>query len=141
MPVGKRTLSENPVNVYKREYARELRKRGFCSCGAILSSVSTTRCKTCLENNRKSQANLRKRIIEHYGGKCVCCGITELKFLALDHENGNGNKHRFEVTGHKRGSILHWIIRNNFPSIFQVLCHNCNMAKGCYGACPHQECK
>ena len=31
----------------------------------------------------------------------------------------------------KRGQVLrNWIIKNNFPKGFQVLCHNCNYAKG-----------
>lgn len=31
-----------------------------------------------------------------------------------------------------------WVINNNFPSGHQVLCHNCNLAKGFYGECPHE---
>ena len=32
-----------------------------------------------------------------------------------------------------------WMIKNNFPKGFQVLCHNCNLAKGFYGKCPHEK--
>ena len=40
----------------------------------------------------------------------------------------------------KRGSTLHkWIKDNNFPDGFQILCHNCNQAKGYYGICPHEK--
>ena len=27
--------------------------------------------------------------------------------------------------------------KNNYPEGFQVLCSNCNFAKGKYGSCPH----
>jgi hypothetical protein len=31
------------------------------------------------------------------------------------------------------------LITNGFPSGFRTLCHNCNMAKGLYGTCPHER--
>jgi hypothetical protein len=42
-----------------------------------------------------------------------------------------------------RGSkyIYSWLIQNNFPGGYQVLCHNCNMAKAFYKVCPHKEVK
>lgn len=39
----------------------------------------------------------------------------------------------------KKENIPWWLRRNNYPNGFQVLCHNCNMAKGFYGKCPHQS--
>lgn len=30
-----------------------------------------------------------------------------------------------------------WIKKNGFPDSVQVLCWNCNCAKGIYGYCPH----
>lgn len=67
---------------------------------------------------------------------CQCCGETTLEFLALDHVNGSGNQHRKEVG---TLAMAEWAKRNNYPpGLFQVLCHNCNMAKGFYGRCPHQ---
>ena len=79
----------------------------------------------------------RERVIEHYGGRCACCGESRFEFLAIDHINGGGDKHRLEVG---RGSLMvAWIIRQGFPDGFQLLCHNCNQAKGYYGACPHER--
>ncbi len=38
------------------------------------------------------------------------------------------------------GSVLYsWLKKQGYPPGFQVLCHNCNLAKGYYGACPHQN--
>lgn len=31
-----------------------------------------------------------------------------------------------------------WLVANDFPPGFQVLCANCNMAKDRPGGCPHQ---
>ena len=80
---------------------------------------------------------LRIACLSFYGGnppKCNCCKENTYEFLAIDHINGGGNKHKKE-----RGcsSLYAWLVRNNFPDGFQVLCHNCNLAKGFYGACPH----
>jgi hypothetical protein len=30
-------------------------------------------------------------MLSAYGGKCVCCGESEYKFLAIDHINGGGS--------------------------------------------------
>lgn len=84
--------------------------------------------------------NLRRRkaVIEHYGGKCYCCGESTFEFLALDHKNGNGNAHRVEVRQSGAG-MIGWAIKNSYPDIFCVLCHNCNLAIGFYGYCPHRK--
>lgn len=78
----------------------------------------------------------RKIVVEFYGGtpaRCACCGETEYAFLSIDHLNGGGTKHRESI----KTNIYNWIIKNNFPDGFQILCHNCNQAKGYYGECPH----
>lgn len=90
-------------------------------------------------SDRKYHLTQRLRVLRYYSEndiKCACCGERELKFLALDHRDGNGSKHRRD-TNAKGNQMYAWIIKNNFPPIFQVLCHNCNLAKGFYGSCPH----
>jgi hypothetical protein len=81
------------------------------------------------------ERNKRIDVIKKYGGTCICCGETQIAFLALDHIKGGGNKHRREV-GRK---MYLWAIKNNYPKILQVLCHNCNQAKHIYGKCPHKK--
>ena len=87
---------------------------------------------------KKYHETIRREALSHYSnGKldCNCCGETEFKFLALDHINGGGNEQR-KIIG---PNLAPWVKRNNYPEGFQVLCHNCNMAKGLYGQCPHKE--
>ena len=86
----------------------------------------------------KQRAEEKKQVIDHYGGRCTCCGEGEPCFLAIDHINGNGNSHRKAIN--KWGSgFFKWLIKNDFPKEFQILCHNCNMGKhlNC-GICPHK---
>lgn len=92
------------------------------------------------KREKKRRRDLRLEVINHYSNgdiKCACCGEKHIEFLIIDHIYGNGNKHRKEI-GKSSTDYYRWIIKNNFPNIFQILCHNCNMAKGFYGYCPHE---
>ena len=92
------------------------------------------------ELHKKIAHENRKKVINAYGGKCVCCGESRIEFLAIDHKNGNGNKMRKSGVHPKTGKEFYvWLIKHNFPDVFQLLCHNCNSAKGSYGACPHEK--
>lgn len=104
------------------------------------------RCRECEAKRAKEKRDaLRLRVFEYYSDGdvcCACCGESSMCFLSLDHVNNDGAEHRRKLTGGKsRGGnlqVFYWILRNDFPPGFQVLCHNCNMAKGIYGECPHE---
>ena len=110
--------------------------------GRRMGCLKDRRCKKCAiaraaKRYREMYAASRKAALEHYSGaqpSCDCCGEDHIEFLVMDHIDGGGNKHREEV-----GSIVIWIVRNNFPPGFRVLCSNCNHALGIYGACPHKD--
>jgi hypothetical protein len=126
---------------------------GQCSqCGKNSPVTNGKRCQACIDKRNKwyqgsttqtkdktRRENNRAAAIEHYGGKCMCCGETEPCFLAIDHTDGDGNTHRKEIN--KYGStFFKWLVDNDFPEGFQVLCHNCNMGKHINGGtCPHQS--
>ena len=80
---------------------------------------------------REYKRSDRLKIIDHYSeGKNNCnnCGISDLRVLSIDHINGNGSTHREELR--KKGTSLYrWIINNNYPSGFQILCMNCQFVK------------
>lgn len=87
---------------------------------------------------RKEYAEKRLLIIQHYGGKCACCGEDEPLFLEIDHINNDGWTHRKEIETSAKALVL-WIIRNNYPDGFQILCANCNQGKKRGGGiCPHK---
>jgi len=111
------------------------------------------RCKDCYPAYHAAQvrpaANLRtKRLrleaLSHYSNgelKCVCCGESEYLFLSLDHINGGGSKERrhLKSNGYTSSTDIFLLLkRKGWPNGFQVLCHNCNLAKGFYGECPHE---
>jgi|SRR3990170_1736825 len=78
---------------------------------------------------------IRSSVLLHYGWNCACCGEGRYEFLAIDHINGGGRKHEKE----RKISLDDWIVKNNFPEGFRILCHNCNMSLGNYKYCPHNE--
>jgi hypothetical protein len=87
---------------------------------------------------RAESMALRLEALQRYGGRCACCGEAEPKFLAIDHLNNDGAAHR-RAHGKSGAMIYRWLRKHNYPPGFQVLCHNCNSAKGRYGICPHQR--
>lgn len=74
--------------------------------------------------------------MDHYGRECACCGESQVLFLCLDHVENDGAAHRKEQgTGSK---FMEWVVKNNYPQGFQVLCWNCNAGKHLNGGiCPH----
>jgi hypothetical protein len=78
----------------------------------------------------------RLAAIAAYGGKCACCQEATVQFLSIDHVNGGGSAHRKQIAN----NTYLWLRQRHYPEGFQVLCHNCNMANGLYGSCPHSSC-
>lgn len=91
--------------------------------------------KVRIQQNKLNEARKAKAegIIE-YGGKCACCSETTIEFLTIDHIDGR-DKTKPRATGQKEWLRLKWA---GWPKDgIQLLCYNCNCAKGVYGTCPH----
>jgi hypothetical protein len=92
----------------------------------------------------RSYNKIRLEVFNHYGGAvCCCCGEKEIKFLHLDHINGDGYLYRKEWS--KKGimggtQLYYWLKQNNYPQDIklQVLCANCNLGKRSGKYCPHE---
>jgi primase-polymerase (primpol)-like protein len=77
---------------------------------------------------------MRAQILETLGARCNCCGETEPAFLTIDHILNDGAKVR-HLHRHK---IYRMILEEGCPTDrYQILCWNCNSAKGMLGHCPH----
>lgn len=72
-------------------------------------------------------------VFTHYASKkipsCICCGLTDIDILAIDHINGGGNAHRKQLGKLGGYAFYRWLQKNNYPEGYQVLCFNCNMKK------------
>jgi len=142
---------------YKRRWSREYRKsckdKGVClRCGSPVKDRHTN-CLSCrvsinkgqnqrYKNNpgpckalqKKLRAKAKKEVFDHYGRKCAWCGETNPAFLTIDHINNDGNRERLQY-GSGGVFYLH-VVRAGFPTNLQVLCFNCNCAKGFRGYAP-----
>lgn len=92
-------------------------------------------------NKHRVNANLterrraaRREIMDRLGNRCQCCGETTPVFLTIDHVQNDGAADR-KLSRH----LMHArILAEGCPAErYQILCWNCNAAKGLLGACPH----
>lgn len=94
------------------------------------------------EYNHKRHLEFKMKVLNHYSNgkmECECCKEKILDFLTIDHLNGDGNSHRKKVGS---GHLYKWLIDNNFPEGYGVLCMNCNFGRGLKynkGVCPHKK--
>lgn len=99
-------------------------------------SFGVSRKNTC--NGCKSRiysAKLKYELLEAFGFACQCCGERHPDFLTLDHLVGTNHY----GTGSTTQQLYAEAKRDNWDkSKYQLLCLNCNAAKGWFGSCPHQ---
>lgn len=123
---------ERLINKQKETYYKDIEK----SRRAHSKSQKKNRAKN-RDRIREYGKQLRIRFLEMYGNKCVCCGEFHLEFLTIEHKLGQKGivRHR-KQTGRTAYSKA---IQEYRPDLYEVLCWNCNCAKGRYGYCPHQK--
>lgn len=130
------------------EYSNKAKAKAIAkgNCRYCLINPATSgksMCSECLEihsgRQKTTYQNHRASCIEAYGGRCVCCGTSNQKYLQLDHIHGDGASHRKEIFGGRGGSIYTWAYRNDFPNLLQLLCANCHQAKTVYGGCDKSD--
>ena len=97
----------------------------------------------------------RLKILQEYSQRlsnsnvpcCNCCGENSyIEFLDVDHILGKKEMDSIPelvAIGYSSklvaNKLKNWLIDNDFPEGFQILCKNCNGAKGLYGVCPHEK--
>ena len=130
-------LNKNNLSDYNLKHAKYICK----ACSKKRSQQKYIQNKDAIRKRQKEyEQETKLKIIKAYGGKCACCGETTQEFLTIDHINNDGaiiRKNTKQGTGCK---IYRWLIKNNYPKDnYQLLCFNCNMAKGFFGKCPHNQ--
>lgn len=137
------TLQSRKTREKYREKYREKARKSVAKWRRDNPEIAKERNRIYQEKNKEKYYNSRKEryrqkrleVLKNYGNKCICCGEKNFMFLALDHKNNDGNKHRKII----KQDLTLWAYKNSYPKILQILCHNCNMAKGIYGKCPHRD--
>lgn len=149
-PVQRSDSSLVQRQAYSRAYTKELydrrREANLCiQCGKNPPEY-TDRCDKCYDRykvlQKQSRVKLKEAAFKAYGGyTCACCNEAKAPcFLQLDHVNGDGCSHLGASGKRLKGdSLYRWLQKNNYPPEFQVLCADCNFAKGNEVECPHKE--
>lgn len=130
------------ANIYEWIFKAELPDgfRTLChNCNAIAKHE-----KFLPTNPGYQTKHTRKRrmdVLKHYGGdppQCACCGFGDTRALTIDHPDGVPSRHRKPNGQRKQLHVV--LLTEGLPVGYRVLCCNCNMATGFYGACPHGNC-
>ena len=99
---------------YQKEYQKKYRQKNLLKI---------------LFREREHYNEIRNACISHYSKKgmvCLKCKCNDIRVLVIDHIDNSGAQLRKTL---KASSIYAWLVKNNFPEGFQVLCHNCNWLK------------
>jgi hypothetical protein len=149
------TQTKEERNAKRRKYAKKLR-----DIPEVYAKQLEYMKKWREENREKHRAGSRKwanktrlerkqKVFSHYSNgslKCACCGVKGLEFLTVDHIISRKTMESdlqlmnmgYSAKLHGK-ELYYWLENNDFPSGFQILCWNCNFAKGSLGKCPHQK--
>jgi hypothetical protein len=77
---------------------------------------------------REHQREIRIKVIEMMGGKCVKCGFEDIRALQIDHIDGGGYKERKEASSKNFNRRVIKSLETGEIK-FQLLCANCNWIK------------
>lgn len=92
------------------------------------------RCKACY--SKRERMKMKLDMLNALGWKCSCCGEDHPLFLTLDHVKNDGARARDQ---YNEQQIYRLARREGWPKDrYQVLCMNCNFAKGHFLECPHK---
>jgi hypothetical protein len=75
---------------------------------------------------------LKQTVISHYSdgkNECHLCKFNDIRALTIDHICGGGRKHLKSLGILGGWGFYKWLIKNNYPEGFQVLCMNCQIVK------------
>ena len=84
-----------------------------------------------LEQRKAYRQKIKTLVLTYYSrGEPTCrtCNEKRLDCLSIDHINGKGAEHRRQL-GVSGLEFYRWLIKNNYPNGFQVLCMNCQWIK------------
>ena len=130
---GKCRRSRTGADVRKRALRA---RRGLCAkCGGDPPVAGARWCASCCEEKRayrrakhrrearrRREREIRRVVINRYGGRCACCGESAIDALVIDHVRGGGTSDR-----KRNGNIYRRLFKAaRRQGGFRVLCHTCN---------------
>ena len=139
---GKATI-QRASKKYKSSKAGKAKIKEYTASKAGKASVKK------FQSSEKGKKAIQLKVLKHFSKLhsnsyipcCRCCGLNDhTDFLAVDHIQGKKQMDsipELKKLGYSSEDqeLFKWIIDNNYLSdlkteYFQILCHNCNFAKG-----------
>ena len=131
------------VKAQRQEYSKDFRDRPENKAKRTSPEVKV--------KAKNTRINTRLNVLQHYSKLhsnsdipcCRCCRLNQnIDFLSLDHISGkqemNTEPELVKLNYSSKWStytLSKWVVENNYlldlkKDYFQILCHNCNFAKG-----------
>lgn len=114
-----------------KNYHKNYSKQWYIDNKIIVSNKHKQYRDTHKIESKLNRDSIRLKVLNHYSNhnlKCKNCNEIHIEFLEIDHINGGGKKHKKSL--HLYGNALYrWLVKNNYPDGYQVLCSNCNWKK------------
>ena len=118
-----------------RKRALRARRRLCAKCGGDPPVSGRRWCTVCCEEKRayrrvkhrrearrRREREIRRIVIDRYGGRCACCAESVFDALVIDHVRGGGTNDR-----KRNGNIYRRLFKTTRKQCgFRVLCHTCN---------------
>lgn len=146
-PLEDKTRCKSCTTKYRRqnEAYRTKKPLGICRNCSRPARPKRSDCAECsarsLLKQKQKQQEIRFAVLKLYGGRCICCGCSNYKYLQLDHVNNDGNAERRKLPFHIRGSKFYkYVLKLGYHRRdLQLLCGNCHQAKTRYGGCTVED--
>lgn len=79
--------------------------------------------------NKKKNRDIRRKVLELLGGKCVHCGFSNPRALQIDHIQNNGAIERKNCKVEQLYRKILKMNKKDWETEYQLLCANCNYIK------------
>lgn len=111
----------------RREYTRLHRAKdpGYKERARLYSRSRAARREELVQLRKLAVVN----VLTDGEGTCRWCGQGDIDVLCVDHIDNSGAVHRKAQRGLTGDSMYKWLVRNDYPPGYQILCFNCNTKK------------
>jgi len=116
--ICRKKFEENPNYPLKRYCSPKCAKKARIIWRKEYMQIYWFKNRESIKRQKAYYKQIRAKVLIHYSGfppKCQKCGIEDISRLIIV-----GNKER-----HGKGLYL-WLIKNDFPEGYKVLCRKCN---------------
>jgi len=133
-------MDENEKREKQNKYHREWYQKNKNTVKGYCKKWQSKNKEHLRDYAKKVMLRTKEKVFNHYCNgnlRCMCeCGCNNANHIFFLSLYRKGSRVRIGDTDESFGGLrqesiqkYRWVIKNNFPANFQVLCHNCNHGK------------